>query len=835
MTAPLFTVASALFNVEEYVGRFLASLDAQTFDHGRVEIVVIDDGSTDASADIVRDWATRTDYSVKVLTKENGGQASARNLGLDHATGEWVTFIDPDDTVSDNYFAEVGAFVAKRPNVHLVNVDIRVLNELEPGVERVHPRRPMFRRGNHVSNLDFAIERFPGSAPTSFFRRSVIEDIGLRFNEELRPNFEDGDFACRYLLLAPTRKVGFLDTPKYYYLKRRTSTLGSMTQHPGRFTVVPEVGYLACLKLARERFGTVPLWVQHMLLYELWWYFNGEAGRVRLGGDLASELGPTFRQTLREIATYLDPAVVDSATIRTWDRTWVAALLHGLDGRPWTEDHIEYDHAHDGSTWVRVRHLRTPDSAPPVYRSGGRVLEPAHAKVRALQFWGETLLVEDIAWLKSSSWLSIETENGMCEWRPLRTSAVLRHPTPRQLRRTIAPVRPSSERIRVSRRDRTRFTDAWVLCDRVHDADDSGEALFKHLRQHHPRINAWFAIEKGTPDWKRLVKEGYGKRLLAHGSEHWGAAMVSASHLISSHADQAIHDPPTLRGQLREDLRFVFLQHGVIKDDLSDWLNLKPIDLFVTSTPDEHASIVGDHTRYVFTTRETHLTGLPRFDTLLAEAGRTSDRDRNLILVAPTWRSWLAAPLAPGEQRRGATTDIIDTQFGQQWSAFLRSAELAVLAKQHDARIALLAHPNLAASLEYLDVPDEVDILDFADAAAKRHFARTRVLVTDYSSMAFNAAYLNRPVVYFQFDRDDMLGGAHVGRRGYFDYDTSGVGPATTTVDETIAAVRAALDHGVEPAQPYLDRIEAMFPHRDGRCSERVVEAILQLDQQSAR
>ncbi|GAA3542804.1 hypothetical protein AFL01nite_10200 [Aeromicrobium flavum] len=830
MSAPLFTVASALYNVEAYVGDYLASLDAQTFDHGLIEILVVDDGSTDDSAQIVRRWADRTDFSVRVLTKANGGQASARNLALEHATGAWVTFIDPDDRVSENYFADVAHLVGKNVDVHLVNMDIRVVNELEPGVERVHPRRAMFRRGNHVSNLDRAVERFPGSAPTSFFRRSVIEEHGLRFNEHLRPNFEDGDFACRFLLLAPTRRVGYIDSAKYYYLKRRSSTLGSMTSHPGRFTVVPELGYLGCLEFARERFGHVPMWVQHMILYELWWYFNGESTRVRLGGDTASELGPQFVELLRRIAGFLDPALVDSTTIRAWDRTWVAVLLHGIDGGTWSADHVEYDRLREDSKLVRVRHLRTPDAPAPVFRTSGAPVIPTHRKTRSVEFWGATRLVEEIAWLPRNKWLSVETEAGPIEWRPLRTRPVLRHPTPGQLKRVLHGPKPASEPVRVTRRDRSRFADAWILCDRVHDADDSGEALFKHLRRNHGDINAWFAIEKDSPDWHRLKKEGHGSRLLAHGSERWSAAMTQASHLVSSHADQAIHDPPSLRGQLREDLRFVFLQHGVIKDDLSDWLNPKAIDLFVTSTPDEHESIVGDGSRYVFTTREARLTGLPRFDVLRAEAERTPDRDRDLILVAPTWRSWLAAPLASGEQRRGPTTDIAETEFGREWGAFLRSPELSALARKHHATIALLAHPNLAASLDYLDIPAEVQVLSFDDAAAKRHFARTRLLVTDYSSMAFNAAYLNRPVVYFQFDREAMLGGAHVGRRGYFEYDALGVGPATTTLAETVDAVGAALEHGLEPAQPYLDRMAKMFPHRDGRCCERVIDAIRDLD-----
>lgn len=275
--------------------------------------------------------------------------------------------------------------------------------------------------------------------------------------------------------------------------------------------------------------------------------------------------------------------------------------------------------------------------------------------------------------------------------------------------------------------------------------------------------------------------------------------------------------------------RFVSLQHGVIKDDLADWLNDKSIDLFVTSTPDEYTSIVDDGTRYVFTSKEVKLTGLPRFDALLSAAQVVPDDDRNLILVTPTWRSWLAAPLAPGSQRRGAVPDIAESEFGQMWGALLKSSRLASVASEHRARIALLAHPNLQASLEHLDVPDHVDVLSFENAAAKLHFARTRVLVTDYSSTAFNAAFLNRAVVYFQFDRELMLGGAHVGRRGYFDYERLGMGPLTTSVVAAVDAIDDALHHA-GPPQPYADRIARMFPFRDGRCSARVVEEILSLD-----
>jgi CDP-glycerol glycerophosphotransferase (TagB/SpsB family) len=97
--------------------------------------------------------------------------------------------------------------------------------------------------------------------------------------------------------------------------------------------------------------------------------------------------------------------------------------------------------------------------------------------------------------------------------------------------------------------------------------------------------------------------------------------------------------------------------------------------------------------------------------------------------------------------------------------------------------------------------------------------------VTDFSSMAFNAAYLRRPVVYFQFDRQAVMSGGHVGRGGYFDYDRDGFGPVVYEPLDVLDAVGAIVQHG-GASEPYASRIEDTFPFRDGRCSERVAEAI---------
>ncbi len=238
-----------------------------------------------------------------------------------------------------------------------------------------------------------------------------------------------------------------------------------------------------------------------------------------------------------------------------------------------------------------------------------------------------------------------------------------------------------------------RFKDAWVLMDRIHDSDDSAEHLFQYLREKRTDVNSFFVVEQGTPDWTRLRKH-HKKRVVAHGSTEWKLLMLNAAHLISSHADAAICFPSELRDFTPHPWRFTFLQHGVIKDDLSGWLNGRPIEVFVTSTRGEHESVVADRTPYRFTDKQVRLTGLPRFDLLHQQAARYPTERRDLILVSPTWRVWLVPKLERGSQRRGTYDRIADTDYMRTWLDFLRSAELEAAAKAHGVQVASAPAPE---------------------------------------------------------------------------------------------------------------------------------------------
>lgn len=840
-TAPRFTLITAVYNVSAYLDAFIASIESQKFPLDRVEVVAVDDGSTDDSLAKLRAWAERRPGLVKVFTKDNGGQATARNLGLEHARGEWVTFPDPDDLLEPDYLSEVDAFLSSHPTTQMVATN-RILLDDATGKRSPHPLQRHFEAGNKLRDLDRYQELFHGSAPCAFFRTDRVNELGLRFDPEIRPNFEDGHFCVLYLLAAERPLVAFIATAEYLYRKRSdsSSTLNRSLLHPGRYTTVVERGYIDALRRSKDARGAVPEWLQAYILYELSWYLSSQEAVAGVLSAAHEEVADRFHELMRELVSLLDETMVQSFRLRGFKRVWREILLHGYDDEPWHTSFALVDALDEDQRLTRVTYRYTHDAPQEQFMLNGVPVEPVHHKVRDLVYHDRVMLHERIAWLPSGT-LRLFLNGAPV---PMRVS----EPSPLVHALKAAPVRREHGRERLDASSRyagggrgraatpkggligrlaasapvrRRFHDAWVMMDRIHDADDSGEQLFRYLRAERPDVNAWFVIEGGTPDFQRLRGQ-YGRRVVAHGTLEWKLLMANCVHLASSHADRPVTHPPQILAFHTPGWRFTFLQHGVIKDDLSNWLNPKQIDLFVTSTEAERQSIVGDHTSYTYTTKEVRLTGLPRFDAVRAEGERFPPEKRDLVLVAPTWRNWLVPPLRAGSQRRTVDPEtFMVSDYARNWLGLLSSPELEAAARRHGVRIGFLPHPNIQPVLDHLDLPDIVQPLGFTDV--RQLFARARVLVTDYSSMAFNTAYIDRPTVYFQFDLEAMMGGGHVGRQGYFDYERDGFGPVAKELQDAVAAVVRALDEGPDPEPMYQKRIAEAFPERDGRCSERVV------------
>ncbi len=839
VSRPRFSTVVAVYNVSQYLDEFMRSIEGQKFPLEQLQVIVVNDGSTDDSLAVLEAWQRRRPELVTVVSKQNGGLPTARNAGLPHVRGEWVTFTDPDDILDQHFFAEVDAFLRKRPAATMVATNRAVFNE-DSGMELEHPLRRHFVAGaNRLRDLNIDTGHFHGHAASTFFRTEEIERWNLRFEERLRTTFEDGHFCCTYLLHAPQPRVAYLPNAIYHYRRRGdgTSQLDRSWADPGRFTDVLEHGYLALLREGADRFGRAPTWLQGMVIYELSWYLKMNESMYAPTAAYGETL-VRFHELMEQICELLDDVGIETYRATHISATRREMLQRGYRSEPWHTPYAVVDKVDQVRKLMRVCYRFTGDLPEERFAVYSKFVKPVHQKVRDVQFFDRTLLHERIVWLPlgtvrvllDGQELEIGTSDPKPTVRRLTTGVITKdlaldaEVLPIKTKRRLSVGDRVLLRLARTRAVRSLFKDAWVLIDRVFNADDSAEHLFRYLCANRPEVNPWFVIERGTPDYKRLRRDGY-RRVVPHGSLAWKLLMLNCSELISSHIDDVVVRPKVIRELADPRWRITFLQHGVIKDDLSTWLNRKNIDVFVTSTRAELHSIVDDHTTYRYTTKEVKLTGLPRFDRVLEEGRRFPPDKRDLILVAPTWRQWLSSSEPVMTGRHTVTEDFRTSQFAQEWSAVVNSPELADLAERTGLRMALLLHPNFQGTAT-LDTPPHVRKLSFEGQNVQEIFARARVLVTDYSSMFFNAAYIERPIVYFQFDRDRVNAGWHLGRHGYFDYERHGYGPVTFTADEAVAAISKTVESGPEPDPIYLERIRESFPKRDGRCCERVADAI---------
>lgn len=846
--APIrFTIVTAVYNVARYLPDFIASIEGQDFDLDQVQVVAVDDGSTDESADILRQWQRDRPEMVTVLQQENNGQGSARNLGLGATSGEWVTFTDPDDTLAPDYFRRVDTFLRDHPGTEMVATARILFEEAQNRYRNGHPLRAMFTEDKLVDLIRFP-NYFHGSAPAAFFKRAVIDQHHLRFDDRIQPNFEDGHFCCSYVLRCDRPLIAFVGSAHYHYRKRadQSSTLQTGQAKPSRYTHVPRYGYLDVLRQGAARFGRAPEWSQTFIMYELSWYFQGEETMASAQTAAMGETGRELISILREISGELDDDVIEHFVARKgFKQAWREILRYSLRGIAWHTPYVVMQKYDPGRQAMRVVYRYSGEAPTEEFFDRGLPRAPLAGKHRGMWYFGQPLLTERIVWIPVTGTIRIRLDGRTVELRtstpgPLRTSmrrAQLLNTfglLPARRVRT-ASVRTRIERWQQSLQDnfvrrlarsrivRHLFRRAWVVMDRVDTADENGERLYEYLRHNRRDINAWFVLKQGTKDWARMHRQG-SRRLVAYGSLRWKLLMLNAQHVVSSHCYTPVYRPKEIVRLAPPRYKFTFLQHGVIKDDISRWLNQKDFDLMITSTPAEHESIVRDLSPYRLTTYDVARAGLPRFDRLHRLAQEADTRERNLILLAPTWRDWLNLPLRPGEHTRRIRDDFVDTEYAHHWLGLLADAELKSLAAD-GFRIGFLPHPNIQQILPSLSLPDWVEPLTFNDDV-QRLFATCIALVTDYSSMAFNAAYANRAVIYFQFDADQVEKGGHIGRKGYFDYHTDGFGPVVSTVEEAAAQVTKIARAGGHTDQEYPQRIAATFDMRDGRSCARTVEAI---------
>lgn len=211
--AELVSVIVPIYNVAEYLPRCVDSLVSQTYP--AVEILLVDDCSTDGSLQIAQEYADRYPDSCRVLRREhNGGLAAARNSGIAAALGQWLTFVDSDDWVSSDYVQTLmETAAAESADVVLSGIYYYYSDD---NCREVSPFGDLTTQSSREEIV--ALSR--SYACTRLFRKELFVDTGILFPEEIR---RAEDMATVIPLLTRAKKIAIVRKPMYYYFQRPAS------------------------------------------------------------------------------------------------------------------------------------------------------------------------------------------------------------------------------------------------------------------------------------------------------------------------------------------------------------------------------------------------------------------------------------------------------------------------------------------------------------------------------------------------------------------------------------------------------------------------------------
>ena len=350
-----------------------------------------------------------------------------------------------------------------------------------------------------------------------------------------------------------------------------------------------------------------------------------------------------------------------------------------------------------------------------------------------------------------------------------------------------------------------------LINDRPAFAGDNGEAMFRYLNDIKPKkTKTYFVISKNSKDYNRL--KTIGSVVPIH-SLKLKILNLFANAKLSSQTDYDVYT--IINGNFLKDILYktnrVFLQHGITKDDISKIYSryFQGFDLFITAAKPEYKSII-ENKAYGCPEKITKLTGFARHDLL-------KDNHEKIILISPTWRKYLLKDINTGS----LSDDFETSEFYLRYKSLFEDQNFLSFLKQNGYKIYFVLHNMLREALPYFQPFFNEQIENAIDKSFSELFSKAAIMITDYSSNAFEFAYLKKPVIYFQFDKNIFFQN-HTYQEGYFSYSDNGFGPIVTNTNELKNELKLLIKNNAIMNKKYIERIYDFFAFNDKNNCERI-------------
>lgn len=349
--------------------------------------------------------------------------------------------------------------------------------------------------------------------------------------------------------------------------------------------------------------------------------------------------------------------------------------------------------------------------------------------------------------------------------------------------------------------------DLWLISERGKEARDNGFIFFAWLKKNHPEINSKYIISKDSPDLNRVAywsNDIVYFNSFRHLTSIWKAKYLISTHICGYTTDLQLFSKIDGLINLFRGKKRVFLQHGIIKDRLpSLYYGKINIDLFICGSRLEYDFVKSS---FGYPTGIVQYTGLCRYDNLY------EFHTKKQILVMPTFRMYVDR----------SCFELSD--FFKAYKELLCSKELMLFLAEHNYTLVFYPHyefQSLIQSFKELPLTEQVIVADMS-FDIQSLLKESEVLITDYSSVFFDMMYMNKPIIFYQFDEEQYR--ARHYQQGYLDYNN--VGPVVRNVSQVVSSLIDILTAG-SLADIYQQYYNETFSIRDMNNCQRVYNAII--------
>lgn len=356
----------------------------------------------------------------------------------------------------------------------------------------------------------------------------------------------------------------------------------------------------------------------------------------------------------------------------------------------------------------------------------------------------------------------------------------------------------------------------WLTFDKIYKGGDCGEYFYKYaLTRKDTDVVPVYVMNQEAEDTKRLRKEGY--QPLIHGTRKHRLMYLHAKMVFATHAGLynfngiSNEEIPYLQDLISADA--VCIQHGLSVQDLAFNANqaFNNNKLYYCASKYEVKNLLQPQYGYLDPSA-VRLKGLARFDGLVS-------RDQKQILITPTWRNYIAlCPNAKNESRPYSEL-FKDTDYYKIYNSLITDHKLLDTAKKTGYKLIYLVHPNIGEQAVDFEKKEGVEIVSALGVNYEKILCESSLMLTDYSGVQFDFAYMRKPVVYYHPPKLPP----HYVEGGFF-YDTQGFGEICTEHQELVDTLCAYMESGCALKPFYRDRQDDFFAFSDHENCKRIFE-----------